>query len=791
LTPQVAALREEHQRVLEESEKAKTAVRSFEALKAAENELVKLESQGSEISALRVTLASHERANQVRPYQEESARIEREISAIHEHLPGIESACASSSGKLTEAKAHLSELEKTDEQQKPARLSRLQEIESLKKSLEAISSRQKEIAQLELRIAGNEKQRVHQSAQLTDREGRIQALSARLQGLKAVAATQLPRTESVRSLERIQKLSADAKNLQSRVTNQEKELAQYQNQLVHAQGLEQQALDAEILAEKEWIAGQAAHLASLIKPGDSCPVCGSREHPSLAQPATSNEPAGGTPRQRLVRAKENHKETLNSLQTARTQHELASQRLATERAHLEKLLGENPSLLEDRNWVLELRQAQASLAESVAATQEIEQADIQLAQLQRSRTEIDEALARSRESIAIDQGKLGTLQAALEELEGRFAQAQGVPLDVQGLESERLALSSWIEKQERDLAKARAELPSLIAAVAAFAEKKEAATTRLILLKGNLQNSNRSLEASLAEQGFANHDEFLKALATDTELKVKRDRISTYEVSAARMNELKRAYQKAISESGFTEAPDLAESENRKNESQERLDQMSTAIVGARTTRDSIQRALDSSAQSLARSAEVEEIYRRMGHIASIAEGGKDNALKLSFHRYVLAVFFDEIIESANLRLRLLSDGRYGLRRPVLPGSRVGARGLDLVVEDAMTGKERPTGSLSGGEGFLASLSLALGLSDVVQSDRSGIPMEAVFIDEGFGNLDEGAVENVVLRALKDLRQSGRMVGIISHIPHLRNLIPVQLQVTKSEKGSRVTVLGT
>jgi|GEM_PF-3260367 len=789
-TPQVAALREEHQREFENFEKAKTASKSFEALVATERALSELEAKGAGIEALKTALHAHERANQVRPYQEESARLEKEISIIRDQLPSLEAASTNAGGKLTDAKSHLDTLENSDERQRPARLLRLQEIEALKKGLETISLREKEITQLELRMLEGEKLRAGQSAQLQDRDDKIQALTARLQGLKALAATQLQRNESVRSLERIQKFSAEAKALQARMTTQQTELDRYQNQFNQAQSLEQQALESEIQAEKEWIAGQAAHLASLIKPGDSCPVCGSREHPSLARPAPGLDPAEGTPRQRLVRAKERHKETLNSLQTARTQQELAGQRLASEHKSLEKLLNENPPLLEDRNWALELKQAQASLAEAVRANQDQEQGEIELTQLQKSRLDITEALARSRESVAIEQGKLGTLQAGLAELRQQFNPGHGADMDLHGLDEERLSLVAWIEKLDRDLAQARAELPTLIASVASFGEKQKAATARLMLLQENLQASNRSLEASLNEQGFAERGEFLRALATDAELKAKRDRISSHELSAARMNELKRVHQKAISESGFKEAPNLPESEKRKSESQERLDQSSAALVAARATRDSIQRALDSSATSLTRSAEVEELYRRMGHIASIAEGGKDNALKLSFHRYVLAVFFDEIIESANLRLRLLSDGRYGLRRPVLPGSRVGARGLDLVVEDAMTGKERPTGSLSGGEGFLASLSLALGLSDVVQSDRSGIPMEAVFIDEGFGNLDEGAVENVVLRALKDLRQSGRMVGIISHIPHLRNLIPVQLQVTKSESGSRVSVLG-
>jgi exonuclease SbcC len=113
------------------------------------------------------------------------------------------------------------------------------------------------------------------------------------------------------------------------------------------------------------------------------------------------------------------------------------------------------------------------------------------------------------------------------------------------------------------------------------------------------------------------------------------------------------------------------------------------------------------------------------------------------------------------------------------------AAGLDLIVEDSYSGKARATSTLSGGEGFMASLALALGLADVVQSHLGGVRLDAVFIDEGFGNLDSEALE-LAIKTLTDLQAGGRLVGIISHVPELREQIAHRLRVRRSHSGSTI-----
>ena len=160
----------------------------------------------------------------------------------------------------------------------------------------------------------------------------------------------------------------------------------------------------------------------------------------------------------------------------------------------------------------------------------------------------------------------------------------------------------------------------------------------------------------------------------------------------------------------------------------------------------------------------------------------------MTFQRYVLGVFLDEVLVAATRRLLEMSRGRYRLHAAAgtADGRRVG--GLDIEVFDEFTGLDRPASTLSGGEGFLASLALALGLAEVVQSFSGGIRLDTVFIDEGFGSLDPEALD-AAIETLLGLREHGRLVGVISHVPELRERIDCRLEVRPTQRGSTVTLV--
>jgi DNA repair protein SbcC/Rad50 len=186
-------------------------------------------------------------------------------------------------------------------------------------------------------------------------------------------------------------------------------------------------------------------------------------------------------------------------------------------------------------------------------------------------------------------------------------------------------------------------------------------------------------------------------------------------------------------------------------------------------------------AELLRESETVEEQYRVVGLLSDVASGANGRAV--SFQRYVLAVFLEEVLASASRRLLEMTGSRFQLHAAGGAQDRRKAGGLDLEVFDEFTGEDRAVGTLSGGEGFLASLAMALGLAEVVQDFTGGIRLEAVFIDEGFGSLDPEALD-AAIDTLLDLREHGRLVGIISHVPELRERIDCRLEVTSARNGS-------
>ncbi|ATH76296.1 chromosome segregation protein SMC [Vreelandella venusta] len=185
--------------------------------------------------------------------------------------------------------------------------------------------------------------------------------------------------------------------------------------------------------------------------------------------------------------------------------------------------------------------------------------------------------------------------------------------------------------------------------------------------------------------------------------------------------------------------------------------------------------------------AALDEQYKLWGTLSEVANGRTGN--RISLQRFVLGVLLDDVLIQASARLVRMSRGRYQLVRREDPSKGNKASGLELDVADTYTGKNRPVATLSGGESFMAALALALGLSDVVQAYAGGIQLDTLFIDEGFGSLDQDALDQAIAM-LSELQMSGRMIGIISHVSELKEQMPIRIDVLPSRQGSTVVVKG-
>ncbi|WP_343948037.1 SMC family ATPase, partial [Nonomuraea longicatena] len=240
-------------------------------------------------------------------------------------------------------------------------------------------------------------------------------------------------------------------------------------------------------------------------------------------------------------------------------------------------------------------------------------------------------------------------------------------------------------------------------------------------------------------------------------------------------------------------APDLAGLEQARELAEAEVTASASARDRARARAERLGALHEDLDGCLARWRPVEEDFRLAERLAALTSGTSgDNQWNMSLSSFVLGERLRQVVEAANDRLDHMSGGRYrlqhDLRRTAGTRSRSGG-GLGLRVADGWTGVDRDPATLSGGESFITSLALALGLADVVTAEAGGAEIGTLFVDEGFGTLDEETLDGV-LDILDGLRDGGRAVGIVSHVAELRTRIPTQLRVAKTRTGSTLSVLG-
>lgn len=289
------------------------------------------------------------------------------------------------------------------------------------------------------------------------------------------------------------------------------------------------------------------------------------------------------------------------------------------------------------------------------------------------------------------------------------------------------------------------------------------------------QHFKERLEAS----DFDSQAAFLAAMRTEARRQQLQQTIAAYEQNlAAATDRLQRA-QNAIDGKTAPELTACQDSEQQADALYRQLTAQTAVTAKELTDLQTAQLRLQELEKQM---GALQEAYQTAASLAETARG--NNPSRLTFSAFVLQAILDDVLQAANLRLTSMSRGRYSLSRTgdVLDARR--ENGLNIEVTDSFTGVARPVKTLSGGELFLASLSLALGLSDVVQAYAGGIRLDTILVDEGFGTLDSEALD-MAIRTLTDLQKGGRLVGIISHVSELRERITARLEVIPGQRGSK------
>ncbi|WP_377642468.1 AAA family ATPase [Oryzobacter terrae] len=497
--------------------------------------------------------------------------------------------------------------------------------------------------------------------------------------------------------------------------------------------------------------GMAAELAAALPDDAPCPVCGAVDHP---HPAT---PTGGvvTPAQ---------------VTDAEVVLDAARARLAVVEARataLEAAAETRREGLGDQTR----EQVEADLAAAVlalaAAGAEQDRAREAATRLEDLRTRTD-ALATARD------GARATSAALTEQLAELADEAAGVAAAAERAVLDHADCPCGSADPTHHTAVATA-----LDALARAADEHAAATRRREVAASDL-------DESLAAAGFADATAALDATLPAAELEALRRRVAEHD--EARVAAGAVLDDPEVSKARSLEPPDVAAAHDAARTARQ-------AAVSTATEREVLTRAVRVLATlrptleaTCAHVAALEERHARVRELADTAGGlGPDNTLKMRLTSFVLAARLEKVAELANERLRVMGGGRYVLEHTDERAAGGARSGLGLRVLDQWTGRSRETTTLSGGESFMASLALALGLADAVKEEAGGHDLATLFVDEGFGSLDDDSLEEV-LTVLDGLREGGRAVGVVSHVADLRARVTHQVVVRKGTDGSTVEV---
>ncbi|WP_349428636.1 SMC family ATPase [Microbacterium sp. LWS13-1.2] len=492
--------------------------------------------------------------------------------------------------------------------------------------------------------------------------------------------------------------------------------------------------------------GYAGELATTLVDGEPCAVCGSTAHPSPAEPAdepVTDEMLAAAEVERDATARDERRAS-DAAKAARERHAEAAARAGGQTVEvLRTQLAAATEEFADAERAVARRDALAARHAELAALD---------ADAEASRTGLVDLLVAARTRIAALTATVDAARQAAGAARGEYASV-----------AERVAHVTALRDAARAAADARADA--------------ERAATRAV-------QARTDADERIAASVFADAAEATAALLKPADMEALAERISSHDtqlaVTRARVLELELELAGApagpVDTAASRAALDAADAARTAALRAER-----DAHTAVERLRDLALQIDDAYAGVAARAADAAAIAR----LADTVAGRAPNTMKMDLETFVLAAELEEIVAAANMRLSDMSSGRYRLQHTDARAARGAASGLGLEIMDAFTGQARPAQSLSGGETFLASLALALGLAEVVTARAGGVRLDTLFVDEGFGSLDEETLD-LAMRTLDELRQGGRMVGVISHVAAMKEQLPAQLAVEATPHGPSV-----
>jgi exonuclease SbcC len=704
-----------------------------------------------------------------------------------------------SSKRLVDAKQKLA-LSSTELTEADSKLkSSIDAFDKAFKAQQTVESLQKKLAEFELYLKlANDLAEATAIAtainiQASDSKQKLEAKQASIEIIKAGISTQEKQAEQMSSeigtLAEDQILLEKSKQLVKKRSNLETlngDFAALKHQTARAKIVldtsENELLKKLQSAKKvefSWHSNQAAILAMELSEGEPCPVCGSLEHPSVA---SYGEDKAVKTKEDVDDARELVVQITKKRDQAKSTHDEAlGQEKVKETliAELTKELGEIAT--KSVKEIKAAHEVQDSKVNNILSVKEILKTNNESLTLDREQLTITiGSISALEKQASSDNEKLIVSRTNVEQFEGKIPEGNR---DVDKLDLEIIALSANIKLLNNTLISTRKSKET----DQSVFDKTGANNTALVLQLNEIEQGNvtaiTNWEQAIAGSTFDDESHFTASLLNENEQALINSQVEEFKTKLDTLIGAKSQFEVELKNESrpvlevIEEELKAAKLVFKDNDDKWRgLEERKNQLI-------SVQRKL---VEAHTKNEKLEKQYRTVGTLYEVSNGLTGD--KISLQRFVLSVLLDDVLIQASQRLLLMSKGRYQLIRKEERAKGNKASGLELEVDDTYTGKSRPVATLSGGESFMAALSLALGLSDVVQSYSGGIKLDTLFIDEGFGSLDPESLD-LAVRTLIDLQSSGRMIGIISHVTELKSQMGLRIDVKAGRDGSEISVV--
>ncbi len=777
---------------MERIRRAEETNRLFEDWEEEKRRLQSLLEQEPEQKRRRDRLAAAQRAERVRPIQSRLLERRREREQWEKAVLSLKKEAESLEERRKAAEKASAAQEDACREKLPLlqnTILRIQDTLPLyadwRKAAEASRRAAAQEAQAQKEEEGLQAQTQTWSQKLLELERRQEELAAQAEG----TAAWKQRLESLG--ERRRRLLGLEKNAEAWQTAKDT-LHKRQEAAVRAQKGYERAEGEYGRLYRDFLSAQAGIMARELKEGAACPVCGSLHHPSRAslhqEAATQAEVEAA--RKRRDQAEETRSAAAGEAVRAADECRRQWERIQEEAAELFSdgpvntgITAQDAALRERlsqsmKDCVLELSQAQSGFSRAAKAQEELQKVRESRQTARRSLEEAQKAREQAGNRLQECRVRLAESRAQETQLTARLPRESEE-------ETNRLLAGHRreMEKLQAELARLNGERDALI-----FQEKEKkgrlfAEQENGLRLEEALRRAQADYQGGLEGEGFLGEEEFTAAIQP-WEVREGWERESReYEAGLLKSRTIDAQFARQAQGKERMDTTAWQEQAAAVGKEREELEKEESRL-GALHSRN--EQARESLGRLWRERKGLEEEYARIHRLSQTANGKISGLAGLDFQTYVQRQYFNRMIQAANRRLMVMTDGQFLLQcRDLDALGRQGEVGLDLDVYSLSTDRVRDVKTLSGGEAFLAALAMALGMADVIQSTAGNIEMDAMFIDEGFGSLDEESRLRAI-RILQELAQGRRLIGIISHVPELKEQIDRKLLISRDEKGSRI-----